>query len=168
MGGWPMTEVERIADQIKRALDGPAWHGPSVNEILSGVDSTLAGTLPKDGVHTIWELLLHISVWIRIVRMRIDGERTPKDIDPKQDWPSIEDSSEAAWTEAVRQLRTEYELLINHCLRLTDAELSKPVPGMDYTYYFILHGVVQHTLYHAGQMAFIKSSSMKRIQNAPV
>ena len=29
-----MTEVTRIVDQLKRAFTGPAWHGPSVMEVL--------------------------------------------------------------------------------------------------------------------------------------
>ena len=32
-----MTEIERILDQLKRAYEGDAWHGPSVREALAGV-----------------------------------------------------------------------------------------------------------------------------------
>jgi uncharacterized damage-inducible protein DinB len=157
-----MTEAERIVDQLKRALDGPAWHGPSINEILSDVDAALAAALPMDGVHTIWEILLHVTVWIRIGRMRIDGEQTPKTIDPKQDWPLIDNSSNEAWKQAILELREEHKLLVNNVSRLPDSDLAKIIPGTEYTYYFLLHGIVQHNLYHAGQMSLIKSSLLKR------
>ena len=34
--------------------------------------------------------------------------------------------------------------------------LDALVPGYDYSYYVMLHGAVQHTLYHAGQIAILK------------
>ena len=37
-----MSETARLADQLKRAFDGEAWHGDSVLEILSGVDAATA------------------------------------------------------------------------------------------------------------------------------
>ncbi|MGA2262460.1 MAG: hypothetical protein ABSH28_13620 [Acidobacteriota bacterium] len=32
-----MTEVERIADQLQRSMEGNAWHGPALLEVLEGV-----------------------------------------------------------------------------------------------------------------------------------
>ena len=157
-----MTEAERIVDQLKRALDGPAWHGPSINEILSDVDAELAAAVPMEGVHTIWEILLHVIVWIRIGRMRVDGEQTPKNLDPKQDWPSVENSSNEAWKHAILELREEHKLLVKRVSLLHDSDLTKIFPGTEYTYYFLLHGIIQHNLYHAGQMSLIKSSLLKR------
>ena len=39
---------------------------------------------------------------------------------------------------------------------MTAAQLGAPVPGHDYSYYVMLHGIVQHDVYHAGQIALIK------------
>jgi hypothetical protein len=40
--------------------------------------------------------------------------------------------------------------------QLDDARLEERAPGRDFSIYFLLHGVVQHNLYHAGQMALLK------------
>jgi uncharacterized damage-inducible protein DinB len=157
-----MTEVQRINDQLERAMNGPAWHGPSLNEILSDVGQSYAITVPMKGVHTIWEILLHVIVWIRIGGMGIDGEQTPKDLDPDKDWPPVEESSEEAWAQAMNRMREEHSSLMDRISHLTDSDLSKIVTGKDYTYYSLLHGIVQHNLYHAGQIALIKSSLLKR------
>ena len=37
--GASMTETFRLADQIRRAFEGNAWHGDSVLELLSGVNA---------------------------------------------------------------------------------------------------------------------------------
>jgi hypothetical protein len=54
------TEVSRLDDQLKRALEGEAWHGPSVLESLAGISAAQAAIHPIAGAHSIWELVLHI------------------------------------------------------------------------------------------------------------
>jgi hypothetical protein len=51
-----MKETERIADQLKRAFTGEAWHGPAVLEILSGITAQQATAHPLVGRHSIWNL----------------------------------------------------------------------------------------------------------------
>jgi hypothetical protein len=34
-----MNEVERIADQLRRAVEGKAWHGPALLELLEGMSA---------------------------------------------------------------------------------------------------------------------------------
>jgi uncharacterized damage-inducible protein DinB len=44
---------------------------------------------------------------------------------------------------------------------LPDSRLYEMVPGKQgahYTNYYMLHGVVQHELYHAGQIALLKKA----------
>src|SRR5450432_2781890 len=66
-----MAEVNRILDQLHRAYDGPAWHGPALREILAGVTWQTAALHPITGAHTIWELVLHLTVWMSVVTRRI-------------------------------------------------------------------------------------------------
>ena len=158
-----MNETERIKDQLERAVKGPAWHGPSLMEIVSEADHSYADTTPMKGVHTIREILLHIIVWIRIGRMQIDGEQGAKELDRLEDWPVVEKKDAEAWRQTVKQLQEEHDLLLKRVSGLTDADLSKNVVGKDYKIYILLHGIVQHNLYHAGQIALIKSSLTKRL-----
>jgi hypothetical protein len=48
-----MSETARIADQLKRAVGGDAWHGPALMETLLGVDATAAAARPISNAHTI-------------------------------------------------------------------------------------------------------------------
>jgi hypothetical protein len=41
---------------------------------------------------------------------------------------------------------------------MPDSRLTERVPGKDYDIYFMLHGAVQHALYHAGQIALLKKA----------
>ncbi len=153
-----MTELERIADQLRRAHEGGAWHGPALGELLRGVDAATALHRPLDGAHNIWEILLHIGVWESMVRRRLSGE-VVLDISAEKDWPVADETSEAAWKRTQDNFRAGHEQLQRALARLTDCQLAEPVPGMGYNIYFMLHGAIQHALYHAGQIALLKKTA---------
>ena len=150
-----MSEIKRTKDQLKRAFEGKAWHGPSVCEVLAGVSAQQAAAHPIEGAHSIWEIALHIATWERVGRRRIE-ELAPIDVSDAEDWPEVGDTSDEAWTGALEDLRLNHEALREAVGRLDDAQLGDIVPGTVYSVYFLLHGVIQHDLYHAGQIALLK------------
>jgi uncharacterized damage-inducible protein DinB len=156
-----MSEAKRIADQLRRAFEGGAWHGPAVQEILQGVTAAQAARRPVAGAHTIWELVHHITAWATLVRRRLEGE-TIVDVPHKQDWPPVTDTNAAAWKRALKNLKDSQRRLGRTIAGLSDAQLKKKVPGKKHTLYVEAHGVIQHDLYHAGQIALLKKALSKR------
>ena len=152
-----MSEISRIAQQLKLAYEGEAWHGPAVLEILSGVDARAAATRPIPNAHTIWELTLHISGWENVIRRRLGGEAcTLSDAD---NFPDVKDKSEAAWHKTVDTLKRTNQELLAAMNATPDSRLADRVPGKNYDVYTMLHGAVQHALYHAGQIAILKRAT---------
>ncbi len=153
-----MSETERIAEQLRRAYEGDAWHGPSLREILSGVTAAWARRRPISAAHSIWELVQHIAAWEAIVLRRIGGE-TINEVSAEQDWPPVRDTSAAAWKKALGALEEGNKKLRAAIAQMTDERLNEKVPGKEREFYVELHGIVQHDLYHAGQIALLKKSS---------
>jgi uncharacterized damage-inducible protein DinB len=147
-------EAGRIADQLRRAFDGSAWHGPSLLELLSGVDAATAAAKPLANVHSIWELVLHIAVWDRSAIVRLGGEVSQPTGD--LNFPPVGTVTRSAWLEAVSEAKRTHSELVKVVGKLSDAQLRERCPGKRYDYYHLLHGVVQHELYHAGQIAILK------------
>ncbi len=152
-----MSEVKRIEDQLRRAMEGEAWHGPSLREILEGVTAEQAARRSISAAHSIWEIVLHITVWESVVRRRLAGE-VIVELPPEQDWPRPRDGGEAAWKQALADLVRGNQMLRQAILGLSEERLRETVPGKDYSVYFMLHGLVQHDLYHAGQIALLKKA----------
>jgi uncharacterized damage-inducible protein DinB len=153
-----MTEIERILDQLKRAFEGNAWHGPSVREALAGVTAAQANARPLANAHSIWELVYHIAVWEDAGRRRLEGDRAQIDISSPDDWPPADEKSEAAWEQAKAALDRGHEALREAIARVSESRLDKPIlEGMS-TVYVTLHGVIHHDLYHAGQIAMLKKA----------
>jgi uncharacterized damage-inducible protein DinB len=152
-----MKEVERIVDQLQRAFAGEAWHGPSLQEVLEGVSTEQAVRRPLPLAHTIWEIVLHIAGWKSVVHRRLSGE-VIGDVADDQDWPPVGERSEAAWRKTVEELERCHQQLRQAVAQLTDERLGETVPAKGYSVYAMLHGILQHDLYHAGQIALLKKA----------
>jgi uncharacterized damage-inducible protein DinB len=153
-----MTEVQRILDQLKRAFEGKAWHGPSVREVLSGVTAFQAHARPIPQGHTIYELARHIAVWEDVGRRRLGGDRAQIAISSPEDWPPPADTGEEAWEQAKAALDRGHQALVEAIERVPESKLDEPIlEGMS-SVYVTLHGVIQHDLYHAGQIAILKKA----------
>ncbi len=149
-----MSEVARIRDQLERANRGGAWHGPSIREILNGVDSETASSRPIPSGHTIRELVVHVIAWEREAAARLEGAGSD-DLPPEKDWPT----GPAAWDALLDELDASHDRLMSVIGELDDDALDKPVAGHPATTYHLLHGVIQHNLYHAGQMSILKKAT---------
>ncbi|HLJ26028.1 MAG TPA: DinB family protein [Candidatus Angelobacter sp.] len=150
------AECPRIADQLRRAFDGKAWHGSALRELLSDVKAAQAHAHPLAGAHSIWELVLHIAVWTRAAVGATQGQAMAKIVGTKEDWPVVSDSSPEAWNEAQHRLFEAKDQLAAAIEQFEDARLKETVPGRQYDFYYLFHGIVQHSLYHAGQIALLK------------
>ena len=151
-----MREIERIEDQLRRAFEGDAWHGPSVREALEGVTAEKAAARPLPGAHSIWEIVLHLAGWSVVVRRRIEERKQIAQPD-EGDWPAVTDVSEDAWREAVARLEKGYSELRALVSSLDDTRLDElAVKDGETTVYFQLHGKIQHYLYHAGQIMLLR------------
>ena len=151
-----MTEIDRILDQLKRAYEGNAWHGPSIKELLNGVTGEQAHARPLRNAHSIWELVHHIAVWEDVGRRRLEGDPAEVPISSPEDWPPTEDASDAAWEKAKAALERGHQALVAAISRVVETRLDQPILEGKSTVYVTLHGVIQHDLYHAGQIAILK------------
>lgn len=154
-----MNEIERIIDQMDRAFSGDAWHGPSLMSLVQGISAEDASKHAIRRAHSIWELVHHLGSWNSIVRRRFEGERV--EITPELDWPPVWEVSETAWKRAVENLSESYARLRRVAEQFCDDHLSHLEPtsaGPSVSRYVVLHGMIQHNLYHAGQIAILKKA----------
>jgi uncharacterized damage-inducible protein DinB len=149
-----VSERDRIQNQLERAFEGEAWHGPSVLEALEGVTWERAAARPIAGAHSIWELVRHITVWEDVVRRRLQGESP--EITDEQNFPTITDPSEESWKRALEDLRAGHAKLRDVVAKIRDEDLDEKPHAKTTTRYILLHGIIQHDIYHAGQIAILK------------
>ncbi len=156
-----MPEPIRLANQLQLALNGDAWHGPPLAELLSDVTAAEAAAYPIPGAHSIWEITLHINAWLREVHRRLGGKAPGQ---PEEgDWPVPGEVTPAKWNLARKTVQSTGAELVAAIRATAERKLDEVVGderdaplGTGVTYYTTLHGVIEHTLYHAGQIALLK------------
>jgi uncharacterized damage-inducible protein DinB len=153
------SESALIADQLRRAFNGSAWHGPALLELLRDVDATTAAARPLRDAHSIWELVLHIAAWDNATLVRLSGQKCQPA--GEDNFPPVSNATEDAWQLAIAEAKRTHQTLIKTVSALPNSRLRDRVPGKRYDFYHLLHGVVQHELYHAGQIALLKKASVR-------
>ena len=128
--------------------------------LLNGVTAEQAATHPIPGAHSIWELTLHIAAWEDACRRRLEGD--PAQLSDEENFPPITDTSAAAWENAKAKLTSVHRRLLDVITATDDSRLDQPIINTTETTfssaYVTLHGGVQHSLYHAGQIAILKKA----------
>jgi hypothetical protein len=101
--------------------------------------------------------------WKREVTKRVAG--APASEPEDGDWPEIGEPSEERWQSALTRLEEAHRGLITAIEALPEARLFEPTNdprnrplGAGVSYYVLLHGIVQHDVYHAGQIALLKKA----------
>jgi uncharacterized damage-inducible protein DinB len=150
-----MNELGWIEQQLREAYEGEPWHGPSLRSILKDVTADQAAFRPLALGHSMWELVLHVIAWEEVVRRRMSGE-TVAGLSAEQDFPIVEDTSEAAWRSTLERLHQKNTQLRLAIRVFPEDKLQEIVPARKHSFRTMLHGSVQHQAYHAGQIALLK------------
>jgi DinB superfamily len=162
-----------LAKRIQRTVTGPMWHGPALDAVLAGVTATRAAARSIADAHTIWEIVLHVTAWAEIARLRLRGEAIA-DPPADRDWPPMSGSDpqfgsdpvnpqfgsdpESAWAQAVERLGASHRALAADVRALADERLDEKIAGLEYTVQILLAGVIEHGAYHGGQIALLKKA----------
>ena len=147
-----MSQTQRIADSFRAATVKAAWYGPSLAELLARVSPEDATKRPLAGAHSISELLQHLLLWNDRIRNTSDSNALPP-WEPEKDWAE----APIPWKELVSRWSRSRELLEEKIRNFPVGDLAKQVPGRNYNYETLFQGVVEHTIYHSGQIAMVLS-----------
>lgn len=147
-----MNQTRRIADAYRAVTIKDAWYGPSLAQLLAEISPELATAPPVPGAHSISELLQHLLLWNERVRNTSESH-------PLEPWQAELEWAEPpiAWSELVTRWNQSRDLLEERMRNFPAADLAKQVPGRTYAYEKLLEGIVQHTIWHAGQIAMVRS-----------
>ncbi len=151
-------ELLRIIDLLNDTYESEeAWHGASVVEILRDVTPKLADRRLAPSTHTIAELVFHITTWRIFAVKKLQGDKAFDITTKEKNWKVFPTVDALEWETLQMELSLSQEELVSELEKKdSDEFLETIVPGRNYSYYTLLHGIVNHDLYHAGQIALIR------------
>jgi uncharacterized damage-inducible protein DinB len=158
------NEIDRIVDELQREHEGDPWHGSPLRDLLDGVSADVASARPLREAHSVWEIVLHMTAWKNEVRRRLSG--APAQTPEEGDWPEVPSPTPEAWQAARERLEQAHAALVDAVRRLPESRLFEPTndprekeTGAGVSYYVLLHGIVQHDVYHSGQIAIVRKGA---------
>ena len=147
-------EIDYLITTLHSILDGEPWYGISTMKILRDVNPSTVYTKPNKNSHSLIELLYHMNTWADFTLKRLEKDEE-KDLESfeKLDWREI-DPNEHTWEKGVAQFKVTHDLIMELLGTKNDEFLSEVVDYREYNFRFLLYGIIQHDIYHIGQIAY--------------
>lgn len=150
-----MTEIQQLVQRYDQTMVGGAWYGDPVWTILQDIDAQCAATQMIPGTHTIWQLVMHMEFWEQVALGRFSGPVSAEEDDPGN-FPATPAPDDARWQKALESFRASNREFLQAISRLDPNALDSNTPGRQRTFRYELVGVIEHHIYHAGQIALLK------------
>ena len=148
-----MSDVQQILRHYDEVLEGDAWHGYSAWQILNGISAQQAAARPIPGAHTIWELVMHMTFWEGVGNQRLAGLRAG--LVEELNFPAMPEPTEENWRQTLEGFRATNRDFRQALSRLDNAKLEALTAAGKRSYYGEAHGIIEHHVYHLGQIALL-------------
>ncbi len=158
-----MSEVDRILHRYDEVLRGAAWHGDPMWQILEGISPKTAAARPLPDAHTIWEIVMHMIFWEEVATERLAGHRAG--LVEERNFPPMPELSSETWARTLDQLRASNERFREALAKLDPGKLYDFSAAGKRTFYDEAHGLIEHHVYHLGQIALLKKSGLYSLSN---
>ncbi len=141
---------------MQNVLNGEPWYGRSVFAILQEIDPAIVYKKPSENSHSLIELLYHSLTWAEFTLKSLE-KANKEDITAieKMDWREI-NPSDHSWEKGLAEFKEIHEKIIQQLNEKDDAFLSEMVDHRKFNFRFLLNGLIQHDIYHLGQIVYVK------------
>ena len=150
-----MNELKAIIERMESVFSGEPWYGKSITRLLDEVDETAVYTKINGHAHTMIELLFHMLNWQEFALHRLQEDNN---IDPQRyqllDWRET-DPSMHTWNTGIAAFTGAHNKIVELLKRSPDELLSRQVQYRPYDMRFLLNGLIEHNIYHIGQITLI-------------
>jgi uncharacterized damage-inducible protein DinB len=148
--------ASKLVKELNEVLSGEPWYGSPVSRLLEQVDLSKVHDWSR-GPHSIADVLMHMIAWTEETNERLKGKFASEP--ERGDWP---DPAGFSWIELIGMF-----LLSNEHLKVTIVEMDEdmfdkavnddryPEIAEKGTYIELIRGIIQHHIYHSGQIAIM-------------
>jgi uncharacterized damage-inducible protein DinB len=147
-------EIQSIISNLQNVLTGEAWYGRPVYQILEETEPQKAYLKPNQNSHSAIELLYHMLTWADFTMKRLEGYKEDMAEFEKLDWRTI-DPATHTWQKGLTELKATHNRIIELLQQKDDSFLKEIVDYRKYNFHFLLNGLIQHNIYHLGQIVYI-------------
>ena len=149
--------INQYTAQFITVYDGHPWYGDSIYEILGNITPAKVFWKPTETAHSIAEITSHMIYWRQALIKRLDGDIAYKaSMKSEDNWKSNDQLKRMGWKVLKKSLEESQTHLLSLLAKQKDAILKKKYSDTA-TFQDVINGILQHDLYHTGQIAYLKS-----------
>ncbi len=155
-----MSTTAKLSYQLEALLYGNPWYGTPVYDIITAVTFEAAYEKAPGASHSIAEIVLHLLAWTEEAIRRLNGELAG--VPFRGDWPESGAPTEEKWAQTIGFFKTANTVLLDTIQNFPEHKWSEDTndnrnkyTGAEASYEALVIGMLQHHIYHAGQIALL-------------
>jgi len=153
------TLINYFIDELKNIQHEKAWIGSSFDSKLKSIDYDLVFIRPIENLHSIAEIISHLTLWRTEAILKIKTGTGSKADDFEENWLTNTKLKEKGWAKIKLEYDNSLTDLISLLKEKDDSFLKEIYYDTDfkdnYEYRFLLNGMLYHDIYHLGQLGII-------------
>lgn len=151
-------KIKEMISALSEIFEGEPWYGESMMRKLENVSYVIGDKICVPESHNVAQIVSHLIAWKTFALEKLKkNEAFDIKIDSDRDWPEIEVNSPEDWERLKHDLVVAQSKIYEFLKTKQNSFLKEKVVGRDYTIEYLLQGIVQHDIYHLGQIGLIKS-----------
>jgi hypothetical protein len=156
-----MNTSSQITKHFREVHFGGNWTWSNLKDTLAGIDWQQA-TTKIHSFNTIAALVFHINYYVGVVLKVMQGEPLSGTDKDSFNCPPIQ--SQEDWDQLVAKVFTDAEQFASLAEQLPESKLEETFIDEKYgNWWRNLHGIIEHTHYHLGQIVIIKKLVQKEV-----
>ena len=157
------NEIHSLISRFENVNTGAPWFGRAVYKILEEVDPKKVHINPTyptgnstNPQHSMAQLLYHMITWADFTLKRIEKDKVydlaaTEEMDWREINPKVHD-----WKKGLMEFKEIQNKIIELLKNKKDVFLEEKVDYRNYNFRFLINGMIEHTIYHLGQIAYLK------------
>ncbi|KAA5827357.1 DinB family protein [Algibacter amylolyticus] len=153
------SRILQLVESLNNTFQGNPWYGDSLMFQLKNIDIKLVNKTLPNSKNSIANLIQHVINWRVFAIEKLQGnEAFDIEMNSEADWKLITIKSQKEWKVLLNELTSTQNKIIEILkLQKNDAFLEQKTIGKTYSLKFLIEGVVQHDLYHLGQIGLLNA-----------
>ena len=151
--------ISHIIRQLNEVKEGKPWMGESFRKKIEALAENDALTRPLQNLHSVAEIISHLTVWRKDASLKIRTGRGKLTIESKENWLHNDILKGIGWEKIMNDYNESLAELIDLIKDREDDFLNEIYFDNDYkgnySYLYLLEGILQHDIYHLGQIGIV-------------
>lgn len=148
--------INKYVNRFREVYDGTPWYGENIVSKLNDLTGELAFTRPREDVHSVAEVVAHMTYWRQSLINRLNHDTSFKaSVESEDNWRDLALLRADGWEKVRANFDASQQALVETLTGQTDAILAVEY-AKDHTFEHLIQGVIEHDIYHLGQIGLIR------------